>query len=1725
MKIRTVTLTICALLSPFACAQVQTGPAVITGPFVIGTSGRSVSDSLSVADSAKATHFAKANLAETLHAVDGLTGMRVHGALLNETLSVADSVHGYSGSKGLFETLSIADSIAAAKVHLGAVNLSETLGASDSLAMSTLSSTNYSPLSYNDLSQNQDGNAPCANDGYAIDGNQSTSAICVGSDNPGAGQFTNDQVVYYGFPQFFGTPTSVTLYVHASSAVNANCSSYFLRMQYSLNGGTSWTNVPGMSGVFSEQTVGIPISTSQNLSQVEVQGLALCSAVSSGIGTATLRMFEIWASVIGGSGVLYSPTLNETLGIADSVTGGDLGQNVSSNMDLPLTDSSWQLPTGVDPMAYTEVGPPTHTVFISDSATNSCPKATAFTGVAGNQCGIYSGYVGQSGPLTLVVPMPTLHSSFTDLDTITGVSGSVGWASNGADGTSWDVWITHTSHWDQPSFSGAAWKWPVNCQPLANGACTTASGYLVFHSDCVRFSQYWNLSSAPSACPLWNQTNGTNDLGYLPRSRQATSHGGLDSIYTNPPLPNQGYRNRYGDGSVLGYPSPASPIPVTAAAYPANNCAAGSSARVPCIAAANPYNDASIMWTISSGSNGATGTEEGCPSGSSCYLGSIVRMADAHFDNTTNCYGGPCPNDGVSHIVALDVHFAQDPTGANSVLVDVTSAEWQLWPQNNPLMNAFVNAAPHDILISNYMITSDADEDGFSVNSTAAGMRIGCRNCAVTHGVFHGQTRNGAEGHGLVTAPPGPMLIDDNLIDVNSIGDWGGGGSVPPVCDDGVAAHSGLQCTKGMLSQKLEMPRNVFAYNSRWQNPPPGIAVINVKISSWTCSSGTLTLALAKTVGTAGAAQIYRPVVFVSSVSGVTSQWYLANNTAGVIGGGGDGKTVTIPSSGCGSGGTGTSHTILGGFTDVTINNSPIVVGDGSPDSASVALMNSITCGAGSTLQSPCDPTSNMQSVYKNPVEKKNGTIEWGDGNIIKYSGSEGQAGQCSSDSTRACSGVSKCGDGSSQQISYILTTNTLCMHANEGFEHDARSADGSWESWGTDSVHSQSTPTLAHVLCDPVYNNVVDFVYSANPPITAAEYAIAACKSSGSVTCSCVGGTGSGCTGGFYPHSMTSGQLAQEQFTGSDVFVFGVGSDLVSLLPDGWYQTENVNFSDTIPVILPTGETCSGTYSTTGNVAGKFNGNGNGVTPGMNHMRAQNIELVDLGNHQNWNGSGNVSAITHASGGHNYSINAKMGADSSYTSTAVSTPCGSLLSHPVQACVQVVNIDSCPGASYTFNPGSGIIPDCPRTLQALVGDLMNVICPSNAASNCSDFATSPPNPGGGDPGTLGNRMVTLDSNQTWFTYSPPTGGSGLACDHNACAGQTLFIPLEPPISGVDDYGSSGLYISNSYPRNMTYWHWTSVGMNAANIFGSSDESYVAFMDSIFAVPGSGDTGLPGLGTQTCGGSIGCGVRAGSGSGSDIYTGPTIGTNCAGSSTNTTGITNLSDAGSTMDFYGMAMVGRPLAYYPLMSYTKGVQGCAADQFYPFENSAPPRTSSPVNTLGPGGTTIASCHNQSDPTAHACDTFTYCQAHPTSCYHQPDSVGFAGSIGTNTYPLNLPDFRSYAVHSSSAYHAGNALQGSDGLDSGSLIPYLTNAFARTQRPALLTGYTYYHDGPQYEWVTWPVNGNTPYSIFEDGAQVMQTSNPYAQIYDLAPGNHAWMVKDSTGAALAIQAIKY
>ena len=37
--------------------------------------------------------------------------------------------------------------------------------------------------------------------------------------------------------------------------------------------------------------------------------------------------------------------------------------------------------------------------------------------------------------------------------------------------------------------------------------------------------------------------------------------------------------------------------------------------------------------------------------------------------------------------------------------------------------------------------------------------------------------------------------------------------------------------------------------------------------------------------------------------------------------------------------------------------------------------------------------------------------------------------------------------------------------------------------------------------------------------------------------------------------------------------------------------------------------------------------------------------------------------------------------------------------------------------------------------------------------------------------------------------------------------------------------------------------------------------------------------------------------------------------------------------------------------------------------------------------------------------------------------------------------------------------------------------------------------------------------------------MQTSNPYAQIYDLAPGNHAWMVKDSTGAALAIQAIKY
>ena len=1323
-------------------------------------------------------------------------------------------------------------------------------------------------------------------------------------------------------------------------------------------------------------------------------------------------------------------------------TGAELWEyfaGVVSIMDVAIPtfpDGPLLLPTGIDPLTYTESGPPTHTVYLDDNS-NSCPKSPA-------GCGIYSGHVNSSGVCsgcTLITPF-TGHADFTDLNTITS-----NW-----DGTYWDSWVTHGAHFD----STLPWIWPDKFG---------ATAFLDFHSDCVGLSQAWVLGSAPLPC------SGTNDLGYNPRGRQVTTHGSLD-IGLNPPVPNMGMRNRFGDGSVLGFPSPASPVPATSAAYPVTNCTVGAS--LPCSPSSNPYNDLANMWTISSSNNGVV-------SGGGS-VGSVIQMGPAHTDGTTNCYGGPCPNDGVNHINIHDAHIFPDPAGHIILPVDITAQEWTTNPNNNPLINAYVNAAPHDIFFSEDLFTSDGDEDGFNVNSIASGVRFGGVRIGINHSAEYGVTHNATECHGISFGPPGPMQFVDNWWEGCSIPVWGGGGGTPAVCADN--SGGGLQCDNGMLTGNVERARSHVAYNPRWLpsssgsgNGNGGIQGRNTNIASYACSSGTLTLTVKNNVG-AESGQIFNPIVYVQGLTsvGVQQQWYGASNvvfdTSLGINGIQTGTAIVLPGSACTAGGTGNGNTKIYGFEGTTQGGATLQV-------TSVAAMNALTCGSSTwgTLQTPCNPISNQNPVFKNLNEWKESYDFWVDGEIWENAGTDAQEGQCSSHSIRACSGTSKCGDGFSQDIHDFLISNTICRHSAQGLLHDGRSQNGSYSCWPTNGKICPSATTLASVSCDDAgagngFHNLVDFTFSTSvpPDIINAEYSVAWSK-----------------------YTAANGYPAASLFTGTDVYIYGTGD---SLLPDGWYQTANINYANIIPVFLTSGVCTGHTFTGVGTVVARESGktDGAGVTPGMHHGVTNNFLLYDQGNHNNWNGSGSAPSINDSPGGQNYGVFAVMGPATGTPCTSAGQAVGTILTG--EACIQSTTIAVCPAATY------GSIPDCPRVLLAEVGDLMNIVCPTtNAPINCGIFATAtaiPASSGGGDPGTRGVKIIDLDPNQRWFTYAPPSYSSGNA-------GLTSNIPSEPPngLGIPEDYGSSGLYATQSYPKTMYYNHVTVVGTSGAYVSGGSFQSDLTFKNGFTIVPGTGDTGAP-AGSFPCGGSIRCGFAV---PGNDTYTGPTAGS-CTGGGMNVTGITNMGEP-LTLDFQNWGAGARTLTNYP--RWISNTPGCSNDGYLVGENTTPPRA-----TAGTGVTSVT-CNG-----GLACDSLVTCLASPTTCHDAPDFPGFIGAMNTTTYPLNLPDFRQYALDPSSPYKQGGPLQSDDLLDNAVIVPYLTNAQARTIRPVLASGYTYYHDGPQYEWLTWTCTGTcASFTVLEDSNPVLTTPNLFGQVYGLGIGSsHSWAVTSAHGGDVVV-----
>lgn len=140
----------------------------------------------------------------------------------------------------------------------------------------------------------------------AYDNNLTTAAI--GSDN--SGTQTPAIARWSGFGPATITVTAATLNVSESTTATSNMPGEFL-LEYSLNGGSTWTTYPSAptQGTTPQTTYTLSLSTTQDMTKVQVRSTAQWTI--SGL-PVTVRDFEVWISITG-------PTsAGSTLVIADN---------------------------------------------------------------------------------------------------------------------------------------------------------------------------------------------------------------------------------------------------------------------------------------------------------------------------------------------------------------------------------------------------------------------------------------------------------------------------------------------------------------------------------------------------------------------------------------------------------------------------------------------------------------------------------------------------------------------------------------------------------------------------------------------------------------------------------------------------------------------------------------------------------------------------------------------------------------------------------------------------------------------------------------------------------------------------------------------------------------------------------------------------------------------------------------------------------------------------------------------------------------------------------------------------------------------------------------------------------------------------------------------------------------------------------------------------------------
>jgi hypothetical protein len=659
------------------------------------------------------------------------------------------------------------------------------------------------------------------------------------------------------------------------------------------------------------------------------------------------------------------------------------------------------------------------------------------------------------------------------------------------------------------------------------------------------------------------------------------------------------------------------------------------------------------------------------------------------------------------------------------------------------------------------------------------------------------------------------------------------------------------------------------------------------------------------------------------------------------------------------------------------------------------------------------DATMN-NPVLKNRWESKDYKQILADGIIIENSAVDGQSGEGILNGVRGYSGVAYDSGGETATIQDLTLTNFIIRHSTEGMNLAARS--GGY-SLGTYSVtNAACNGTTSAVVTATGLNNAM-----SGPPNYLPDY---------SLNCS-----GSVCAG-------------------ADVYLAGIGSGLI---PDGWYTTSyptQGNYGKDTTVTIWQNQAHTGTVctvnngtTTTGTVYGVKGSNGNGVSKAARRIVYQNGLLYGLGDHGLSNGAGNVNFGGAGGAGNNYAMQVTVNSDG-VTATAVS---------------QHINV--CAASD-----------ECPRVLQAQVGDLAYMVCPNDDRFDAVDANNS----------LKGTPMLSVSADQLSFTYTLNAANHG-----QLTPGQQLTCPLAPPTSST----LSGYYNWQSFPWPLVLNHLTAVGVSGFNWGLGAYNPYNTFTNSIQVVPGPNDIAA----NDNCSGGTSTNCKYG-------LTGGVIGVETY-SPTDQSGITYGNDR-NTMTLKSWTISTRNVHnYLTFPCGSPGNSGCdtGGNPATAGTNSAPPN----VVTSG----SVVTCNN-----GQTCNSTNYV----------PDSVGFLGSMSTTTYPFLLTDWRNYALHSSSPYHAGNILDATDALDNGAQIPLIVNALSRTKYTCPLNtngqqlscGTGPQGDGPQYGFLQWsPYVGAVNYRVYRDGGTTPagMVTTAWFNDYGLASGIHTWTVKAWDGAA--------